>query len=287
MRLSIAEIPSPIWDLRPTLSLRIDRSSVTVAEYLKESGVDWSFGASDLSDIQLRKEDTAALSPTTVLAGTRRRLLFRKPYLSLIGEPREFATAAYFFARCENTLAVAPGNQLKRLFFASEWIDPELEAWRRRLNRICWIGRPSRERIEIARQLRGEGIPFDIYSKERWPVPEWNGYAEDEVETARFYRYRIVCENSWQFGYHSEKLFNSIRSGCVTFYKADPSLELTHAEETFLPLEPAVLKDREDLAPRILEGIGRFMFTNAWETYSFKAFYDRIISLAIDVVRKR
>jgi hypothetical protein len=284
MKITIAELPSAIWELGCTFPLSIDRSGVTVREYLEERGVRWIFGSSEQADIALIKEDTSRLSVARVVEEARRRFLSQRPYVTLIGEPRELAPAAYFFARRDNTLAVAPGRGLKRLCFASEWIDPQLEGWSRRLDRVCWIARPTPERITIARQLLADGVPLDIYSRVAWPCAGWKGYAEDEVVTSRRYRYRIVCENSCLYGYHSEKLFNSIRVGCVTFYQGDPTLDLSHAAGAFLKTDFETMRMRDELAPEVMKQIDRFMFTDAWEAYSFKSFYDHIITMAKDIL---
>jgi len=278
--LVISEVPAPIWELQPTFTLRIDRSSTTVAEYLEDNGIIWKFGNDNRADIRLYKEGVGGLTLNRLGREMSDRLLNRRPFITLVGEPREFASAAYCLCNPKLTLAVAPGYNLKRLYFASEWIDPQLEEWSSRLNRVCWIARPTPERIEIARKIIESGVPLDIYSRQSWPLSEWKGYADDEVEMSRRYRYRLVCENSCQFGYHSEKLFNSIRSGCVTFYRGDPSLDLSHAEGAFLRFEPDLLRDRDELGRKALHGIERFMFSSYWEVYSFRSFYDRIIELA-------
>ena len=283
----ITEQPSPIWNLSPTFSLKIDRSGILVADYLKMCGVSWDFGENPDADCALYKEDVGHLTASRVWMEVKKRLLNPIPFISLIGEPREFAPAAYLLAQNHNTFAVAPGRDLPRLYFASEWLDPMLDDWHKRADCVCWIARPLPERVLLARQLIDCGIPVHIYSRERWPLPVWQGYADDEVTVARRYRYRIVVENSCANGYHSEKMFNSIRCGCVTFYKGDPSLNLSHATGTFLPLDLETIQRRGDIASDVLKGIGRFMFSNAWEIYSFKAFYDRIIGLAKVIISKQ
>jgi hypothetical protein len=285
MALKIAERPSLEWDLRPTLPLRIDRSGVTVADYLHDLGISWTVGEPLDADIELVKEAVGPLTRQFLTERLGRRWLSRRPSISLIGEPREIAPAAYALAGKANTLAVAPGKSFRRLFFASEWLDPQLENWSRRLDRICWIARPTPGRIELAEMLIRAGVPLDIYSRTAWPLPEWRGFAEDEVATSRQYRYRIVCENSSRHGYHSEKFFNSIRSGCVTCYQRDPNLDLSHAAGTYLPLDVEAVKRREEASRDILTGMERFMFSDAWEIYSFRSFYDRILNLAAALLR--
>lgn len=65
------------------------------------------------------------------------------------------------------------------------------------------------------------------------------------------------------FSYHSEKLFNSIRSGCVTFYQGDPSLDLSHLAGGFIPLTMEAVVNRGDLAAETLSAMERFMFGKA------------------------
>ncbi len=79
----------------------------------------------------------------------------------------------------------------------------------------------------------------------------------------------------------------SIRCGCITFYQGDPSLNLSHAAGTFLPLDLQTIQRRGDIASEVLKEMERFMFSNAWEIYSFKAFYDRIIGLAKVIASKQ
>lgn len=282
--MKIAEIDSSIWTLQPTFSLKIDRSGVTVADYLKERDVIFISGDEARADVRLYKENLGHVSPMCIWHEASRRFS-GIPYLSLIGEPREHAPAAYQFARQCNTLAVAPGSNLKRLYFASEWIDPQLEDWHKRLNTLCWIARPTPERIKIAGNLIATGIPLHIYSRESWPFDQWKGFAADEIETSRQYQYRIVCENSCRYGYHSEKLFNSIRSGCVTFYSGDSSLNLPHLTGAYLRLTAENMQNSQEHASTILKGMERVMFSSDWEIYSFRMFYDRIIDLASEVLR--
>ncbi len=272
----IREIATPIWDLSPSFSRRIDRFGTTVAEYLEERGVCWG-DDSQKSDILLYKEMTGNCTPQRWFYHQLRRWSHR-PYISLIGEAREFAACAYRYADRHRTLAVAPGNELDRLYFALEWLDPQLDGWAKRADRICWIGRPLPERIELAGQFVEAGLPLDIYSREPWPLPNWQGYAASEVETSRQYRYRIVCENSLTSGYHSEKLFGSLRCGCVTFYQGDPALTLEQVAATSLPLDLDHLHNREAFSRAMLENIEHFMFGSDWEVYSYKSFYDRVLS---------
>lgn len=262
----------------------VDRSSQTVAEYLESRGVVWHFG-DGRADVFLYKGDVGSITLGKAAREVRKRYFSKRPTITLLGEPRELATAEYFFARSETTLAVAPGDNLKRLCFANPWLDPQLDDWGKRLNRICWIGRPTTERIDIARSLNEKGISLDIYSRTPWPLPNWKGFAEDEVATSRRYKYRLVCENSSNYGYHSEKLFNSIRCGCVTFYHGDKSVDLSHAEGAYFVLDYEKMINREDVAFLALFHIEKFMFSRAWEIYSFKKFYNRILDLIKQTIK--
>ncbi len=205
--------------------------------------------------------------------------LSQRPSIFMIGEPRELATGAYRFADPRRSLVVAPGTEFKRMMFGRPWSDPQLDGWNDRQDRFVWIARPIGHRLSIAQKLLEWGIPLDIYSREPWPLPCWKGPALDDVETARAYKYRIACENSNTYLYHSEKLFTGIRSGCVTFYWGDPQLDLNFVEGAFLPLNRDNLKSRNDLAPDILQGMSRFMFSPAWEVYSIRSFIDHIAEL--------
>lgn len=281
--ITIAEAKSGIWTLKPTFGLRVDRSTVTVSEYLQSKNIHWNFEDSLDSDICLYKGEPGQISVKSIADEVMRRMK-GIPFITLIGEPRELAPAAYLLSRHRTTLAVAPGDSFTRLNFASEWADPKLEGWKERLDRLCWIARPTPQRIAFASKMIELRIPLDIFSKEKWPFENWKGYVENEHEVAMTYRYRIVFENSCSYGYHSEKLFNSIRSGCVTFYHCDPALNLATVSETCLPLTMDSIVNRAELSADILAGIDRFMFSNAWEIYSFKSFYDRIISLSMRIL---
>lgn len=145
------------------------------------------------------------------------------------------------------------------------------------MDRICWIGRSLPERVRLAKKINDMGIGLDIYSREPWPVSNWKGFVPDEIETSQRYKYRIVFENSLRNLSHSEKLFNSIRSGCVTFYVSDPELELPHLDGAYAKMSDENLFKREELSQRTLDKIGELMYSGGWETYSFKSFFNRII----------
>jgi hypothetical protein len=66
----------------------------------------------------------------------------------------------------------------------------------------------------------------------------------------------------------------------VTFYGCGPNVSLPHLEGAYLPLALPAIVAREEHAPRVLESIGRVMFSERWAVHSFRAFYERIISLA-------
>ncbi|MDD1700988.1 MAG: hypothetical protein LUQ04_09390 [Methanoregula sp.] len=253
---------------------------MTVSDYLKQKNITWKFGDDPSADARVYKEENLSNGLLTVrrLKNEFQKRFEKKPYINLNGEAQENSKIAYFLADPKRTMSVAPGKKFKRLFFPSLWSDPHIETWDQRLDRICWIGRPLPERIRLARKIESMGIDIDIYSKEPWPLKSWKGYAVDEIETSQKYKYRIVFENSMRNLYHSEKLFNSIRSGCVTFYLADPNLELLHMKDTYFNFTLNNLNDRNEKSVKILDGIKKFMFSYEWEIYSFKSFFSTIIN---------
>jgi len=121
------------------------------------------------------------------------------------------------------------------------------------------------------------GIRLDIFSRDPWPLPEWRGYIEDDIAVSRRYKYRIIYENSLKDHFHTEKLFNSIRSGCVTFYVADPDLVLPHLEGAYIRYSDENFSGREDLSEGVIDTINDVMFTDRWMVYSFKNFFSTII----------
>jgi len=277
--LIISEIPSGIWNFTPYFSLPVDRSGLTVADYLKQRNIIWKFGDDPSADVRVYKEENIrnGLVSFRRLKNEYQKRIEEKPYINLNGEAQENSRISYLLADPERTFSVAPGNRFKRLFFPGEWSDPRIETWNQRMDKICWIGRPLPERIRLAKNIVAMGIDIDIYSKEPWPLKNWMGYATDEVEVSQKYKYRVVFENSLKNLYHSEKLFNSIRTGCVTFYISDPNLELPHLEGAYLNMTFDNILKREELSPKILKNIGEFMHSGDWEIYSFKSFFDRII----------
>jgi hypothetical protein len=282
-KITISEIPSRIWNFSHYFNLPVDRSDITVSEYLKQKNVNWRFGDDPHADFRVYKEENLR---NGLISSRRLRNEFQKrfeniPYLNLNGEAQENSRIAYLIADPDRTFSVAPGNKFKRLYFPSLWSDPQTESWEKRIDKVCWIGRPLPERIRLARKINAMGIGLDIYSFEAWPLPNWKGPAADEIETSRKYRYRIVFDNSMKNLYHSEKLFNSVRSGCVTFYMADPNLELPHMSGAFVKMSDENLFNREENSQKMLDKISEFMFSENWEVYSFKSFFNRIIDFAL------
>jgi len=285
--LKIAEIPSGIWNFSDYFDFPIDRSAMTVTDFLRQQNVTWVFGDDPGADFRVYKEENIrnGLLSFRRLRNEVEKRCEKIPYMNLNGEAQENSVIAYFLADPERTFSVAPGEKFKRLYFPSLWSDPHLDGWSERLDRICWIGRPLPERIRLAKKISQMGIGLDIYSKEPWPLPEWKGYAEDEIDTARQYKYRVVYENSLKNLYHSEKLFNSIRSGCVTYYISDPDLILPHLEGAFIQSNSTNLEEREDISADIVSEMRKVMFSERWEIYSFKHFFNTIIEFAINSVK--
>ena len=285
--IKIAEIPSKIWNFSEYRNFPIDRSEITVADFLKQHNVIWIFGDDPHADFRVYKEENfrnGLLSFRRLRNEVEKR--FEKiPYMNLNGEAQENSKIAYFLADPERTFSVAPGKIFKRLYFPSLWSDPHLNRWGDRCDRICWIGRPLPDRIRLAKKINEMGIELDIYSREPWPLSNWKGSVANEFENSIKYKYRIVYENSVKNLYHSEKLFNSIRSGCVTFYIADPQLK-TPIEGSFLRYNHKTLEDREGLAPNVIKRMKTVLYGDEWEQYSFKSFYERIILEALKSVNR-
>ncbi len=278
--LIISEIPSRIWNFNPYFDMPVDRSYLTVADYLKQRNIVWKFGDDPCSDGRVYKEENLRNGLLSIrrLKNEYQKRIEKKSYINLNGEAQENSRIAYLLADPGRTFSVAPGKRFKRLFFPSIWSDPRIDIWHQRSDRICWIGRPLPERICLAKKIESMGIGIDIYSREPWPLKTWKGYAADEIQTSQKYRYRIVFENSLENLYHSEKLFNSIRSGCVTFYISDPELELPHLKGAYLNMSYDSLFKREELSQKALDKIHELMFSDRWEIYSFKSFFNRIIN---------
>jgi len=278
-KIIISEIPSKIWNFTTYFGMPVDRSGITVSDYLKQRNISWKFGDIPFADARVYKEENLANGLLSIrrLKNEYQKRIEKKPYINLNGEAQENSRISYLLADPERTFSVAPGNKFKRLYFPSLWSDPHTESWGERLDRVCWIGRPLPERIRLAKKINEMGIGLDIYSREPWPLPNWKGSAADEIETSSKYKYRMVYENSQKDLYHSEKLFNSIRSGCVTFYLADPELQLPELSGAFLPFNEKNLIERENVSDNVTKKILDVMFSNKWEIYSFKNFFGMII----------
>jgi hypothetical protein len=284
--LIISEIPSRIWNFTPYFTLPIDRSGITVADYLTRNNVVWKFGDYPEADFRVYKEENIrnGLVSLRRLKNEYQKRFENIPYMNLNGEAQENSRLAYLLADPEKTYSVAPGSKFKRLYFPSLWSDPELDKWEERLDRICWIGRPLPERIRLAKKIMQMGIGLDIYSKEPWPISGWKGFAEDEIATAMRYKYRLVYENSMKNVYHSEKLFNAIRSGCVTFYLADPHLKLPHLEGAYAPYNSQNIEESEEITQNILRNLKNVMYSEKWEIYSFREFFRQIVDSARKII---
>ena len=277
--LIISEIPSRIWNFNHYFNLPVDRSKTNVSEYLIQRNVEWRFGDYPKADFRVYKEENLfnGLISLRRLQNEYQKRFENIPYMNMNGEAQENSKIAYCLADPDRTYSVAPGNKFKRLYFPSLWSDPHIETWEERLDTICWIGRPLPDRIRLAKKINEMGIGLDIYSRESWPLPNWKGSVVDEIETSLKYKYRMVYENSLKNLYHSEKLFNSIRSGCVTFYLSDPALILPDVKGAYLNMSFDNLLKREELSQHTLDYMSRFMVSGDWEIYSFKSFFNRVI----------
>jgi hypothetical protein len=290
----ILEILDRTWNVHDLLVRGIDESGERVSEYLSSQGIEWRLG--DLDDIRsaeallFKGAMIYPPGPRNVTRSVHLELMKRisnKPYVTLFGEPREYCWLSYDLCDPAKAFSVAPGKRMNRIFFPSYWADPEVESWEKREDRICWIGRPMGSRIRAAKKLIEEGIELDIYSKRPWPLEQWRGFALDEMEISRQYRYRIVFENEWTNKYHSEKLFNSIKYGCVTFYGSDASLDLPQLKGAYSPYSLENVIRRDELAPSILSNIKQFMFSDSWKMYSMKTFFDALINKLKEDARER
>ncbi len=277
--IKVLDIPGSCWPQLVDHGPFVDRSETLVADYWRSKNIEFTLDPK-AADVLIRKAELSfSVDDSLVREEKVSKAMATRPSILMIGEPRELAAAAYHFADPTRTLAVAPGAEFQRMYFGRPWSDPQLENWKNRLDRFVWIGRPIGHRLSIAQNLVKMGLPLDIYSREPWPLDCWKGPAADDVETARAYKYRIACENSNTALYHSEKLFTSLRSGCMTFYWGDPKLDLNFVERAYLPLTAENLSLREERAPKIIQGMSHFMFSNSWEVYSIRSFIDRTAEL--------
>ncbi len=251
--------------------------------------IEWIFGDYPEPDFRVYKEENLpnGLVSLRRLRNECQKRFGKVPYLNLNGEAQTNSRIAHMIADPSRTFSVAPGTRFRRLFFPISWADPQTETWGERQDCICWIGRPLPERIRLAKKINAMGIGLDIYSRDSWPLPNWKGFAPDEIETSRKYQYRIVCENSLKDLYHSEKLINSIRSGCATFYISDPELSLPHLEGAYIPFSEDSLMNRDEISEDILHRMHTVMFSDAWEVYSFRSFFDTIIDFARKAVQNK
>lgn len=261
------------WTISQNFDCPIDKTGKTVREYFKERNIHWKYDVSN-ADFFIYKH----LSNVPEIPWNK--------YVHIIGEPIHIKPWSYAVADTRNTLAVAPGNKFKRFFFGSTWEDPELDSWNDRLDKIIWVGAVSQERLDFAKKLLNAGIDFDIYGRSPWPLPNYKGYLEDFRKIPKKYKYRIVFETSLDQGFHSEKFFDSIRSGCVTFYMCDKNLNIPEIENIYIPLTIDNLKNKENFIDLYLENMKSFMYNDEWEIYSLKSYYNRIISLALSSINK-
>lgn len=282
-RIRIVELQNENWNIDPDLD-DIDVGGKRAREYLLEHGIEWDMASRKAlkdADLLLFKgvmdypqyPQRVARAFLTEVA----KRIYGKPYLTLMGEPREHCFFSYLFSDKEAALCVAPADDLDRIFLPQGWKDPHLEGWESRKDRICWIGRPMPDRVRAARALQEHGVELDIYSRQPWPLSCWKGYAQDDHSTSLGYRYRIVFENYSTHRYHSEKLFLSLRSGCITFYQADPELSIPEIDGLFVPYSPENILERNFDAHAIMRRMDRFMNSDGWLMYSHKAFFDTLI----------
>ena len=278
----ISEIPSGIWNFSSYAEMPIDRSETTVTEFLNQNNVVWKFGESSDANLTVYKDENLrnGLISFRRMKNEYRKRFDKNPYINLNGEAQENSRISYFLADPKRTFSVAPGNKFKRLYFPSIWSDPEIDSWENRLDRICWIGRPLRERIRLAKTIINQGIKIDIFSKTPWPLKEWRGYSENEIQTSQNYKYRIIYENSLKNLYHSEKLFNSLKSGCITFYISDPMLKLPHLEGCYFNCIEDGIKEKYLNVDTALKRMRNLMFSDKWEVYSLKNLFSFIIGCA-------
>lgn len=282
------EIDSGTWNIQ-LLDTAIDRSEKTVADLCTERGIEWTetrFGCGDVNLFKaMVRESSPFLDPLLGFFHWVSRAVTGNSLL-LIGEPRHRAASYYRTANPEATLACAPAKNLKRLVLAQAWKEPHLEDWDSRLDKFVWFGLPYPERVALAKEIVSWGVELDVYSREPWPIPGYKGPAQDEYTIARKYKYRLAVENSNEYLYHSEKLFQSQRAGCMTFFRGDPDIDLHHAEGSFLHLSRDAVDRREFLAPSTLAEQKKFIFGTGWEYYSYRRMVTDILDL-VEHISKR
>jgi hypothetical protein len=185
-RIKVAELHSDNWNIYPVLdSERIGDG--TLREHLLAQGIEWEAANKE----NIRTADLLFYKgvmdlpphPRRVLKAFMAEVMKRvrgKPFLTLMGEPREHCRLSYLFSDKEAALCVAPDEELDRIFIPMEWRDPEIEGWGERKERWCWIGRPLPDRVRVAKELVRSGVPLDIFSKQPWPLASWKGFAPDD-----------------------------------------------------------------------------------------------------------
>ena len=96
--LIIAEIPSGIWNFTPYFSLPVDRSGLTVADYLEQRNVIWKFGDDPSADVRVYKEENIrnGLVSFRRLKNEYQKRIEKKPYINLNGEAQENSRICLF-----------------------------------------------------------------------------------------------------------------------------------------------------------------------------------------------
>jgi len=283
VKIKVAEIPNQNWNMYQILDTSME-NGLTIREYLLYHDIEWKMA----NDGSIRTADLLFFKgvmdypphPRKVFKAFSTEIFKRlngKPFLTVMCEPREHCRLSYIFSDKDASLCAAPDDKLHRIFLPLDWMDPRTEEWNKRQDRFCWIGRPMPDRVRVAKELVKNGVELDIYSKNPWPLECWKGFAPDDYQTALDYKYRIVFENYPTHRYHSEKLFLSIRSGCVTFYRGDPKLDIPGIRELFVPYSmDNIVKHAYD-ENAILDKMDRFMHSDAWKIYSHQNRMDTII----------
>src|SRR4051812_33120608 len=88
-RLRVYEAPSKLWTLQPTLTLKVDRSGMTVADFLNERGIVWQRDDPRNADIRIYKPGHGTLDMWGHLRGwLHDRFAFDRRGIVLLGEPR-------------------------------------------------------------------------------------------------------------------------------------------------------------------------------------------------------
>jgi len=277
---------SPCWNLR-LWETPADYQGKKVSEYLEEAGVQWEEGGRT-GDVYLWKGNTVSDPPVLGLIKSFYYLVERKlrgPGILLLGEPRHKAAPYYRTADPKSTLACAPGKEFKRLYLPQVWKEPHVETWEKRLDKFVWFGAPYPDRVALAQKVLSWGVELDVYSREPWPIPGYQGPADDEYETSLQYKYRLAVENCQEHGYFSEKLFQSQRSGCLTFYLGDPTVDLSIAAGTYLPLTKDNVTNREHLAKAVLTEMDAYLHSTRWEWCSYKEMVLSIVEMAKSFAR--